>query len=64
MLKRVDLIRDGKILYTSNLAQPTANLDFVDSEAPASGESYYYVRVLQEDGEIAWGSPAWITYSK
>ena len=29
-----------------------------------SGESYYYVRVLQEDGEIAWGSPAWVTYGK
>ncbi len=63
-VKRVDVIRDGKILYTSSPAEPTFNLDFVDSEAPASGESYYYVRVLQEDGEIAWGSPAWITYRR
>ncbi len=57
------LIRDAKILYTGNPDQPSLKLDFVDSEAPASGESYYYVRVLQEDG-IAWGSPAWITYRK
>ena len=63
-VKRVDVIRDGQILYTRSPAQPTVNLDFVDSEAPDSGESYYYVRVLQEDGEIAWGSPAWITYRK
>jgi hypothetical protein len=22
--------------------------------------SWYYVRVIQEDGEIAWASPVWI----
>ena len=25
-----------------------------------AGESWYYVRVLQEDGQIAWSSPIWV----
>jgi hypothetical protein len=27
--------------------------------APAAGESSYCARVLQEDGETAWGTPLW-----
>jgi hypothetical protein len=30
-------------------------------EAEKGRESYYYVRVLQADRRIAWGSPMWIT---
>jgi hypothetical protein len=26
--------------------------------------SYYYVRGEQENGEIVWASPMWITYNK
>lgn len=31
------------------------------NENPKSGTNHYYVRVLQEDGEIAWSSPIWLT---
>ena len=27
---------------------------------PAAGENRYYVRVEQEDGNLAWSSPVWI----
>jgi hypothetical protein len=27
---------------------------------PAAGKHYYYVRVEQADGQLAWGSPMWI----
>ena len=30
---------------------------------PTAGKtSYYYVRVEQADGNLAWASPLWITY--
>ena len=61
-IKRVDLIKDNRVLYTVDPGEPTFRLDFTDGDAVESGESYYYIRVLQEDGEIAWGSPAWVTY--
>jgi len=31
---------------------------FVDCD-PVEGRSYYYVRVIQKDEEIAWTSPVW-----
>ena len=30
---------------------------------PAAGTHYYYIRVLQADGEIAWASPIWVDYA-
>ena len=62
IIKRVDLIKDNRVLYSVEPGQTTFRLDFADGDAADSGESYYYIRVLQEDGEIAWGSPAWVTY--
>ena len=44
------------------MGESELKLKFVDGEVPESVEPYYYVRVLQEDGEISWGSPAWIRY--
>jgi hypothetical protein len=35
------------------------NLTFLDTQ-PLDGESYYYVRVLQVDEQMAWSSPIWI----
>ena len=31
---------------------------------PTAGVHYYYVRVQQADGQLAWGSPMWIDYSR
>ncbi|MBN1808049.1 MAG: hypothetical protein JW909_03210 [Planctomycetes bacterium] len=32
---------------------------FVD-ESPPPGESFYYMRVIQENGQAAWSSPVWV----
>ena len=37
------------------------DMTWMDS-APKEGTSYYYVRVEQADGQLAWASPMWITY--
>jgi hypothetical protein len=37
-------------------------LSFTDADAPSGQTSYYYVRVEQADGNLAWSSPMWITY--
>jgi hypothetical protein len=60
---KVLVIKDGKYVYT---AEPkTAKVEFSWKDtAPAAGKtSYYYVRGEQEDGEIVWASPMWITYN-
>jgi hypothetical protein len=31
-------------------------------QAKAGQTSYYYVRIEQQDGNLAWASPMWVTY--
>ena len=36
--------------------------EYGKTERPKKGGSdYYYVRVIQQDGEMAWSSPIWIS---
>ena len=73
-IKEISFIRNGKIFHTIH---PKANhYEFAvdDTELltklllPAPQEEkpsfvYYYMRVLQEDGHIAWSSPIWIDHT-
>ncbi len=43
-----------------NPAGYTATARFQDQRNPAEGPDYYYVRVVQHNGHLAWSSPIWI----
>ena len=43
----------------SSPAGRNADLTFLDTD-PIAGYSYYYVRVMQKDEEIAWSSPVFL----
>ena len=59
-IRQIDIIRNREFVHTrQNLGQEAA-FTFADNEAQP-GESYYYVRVRQVDGQIAWSSPIWVT---
>jgi hypothetical protein len=55
---RIEVCRNNQFIYTNEPDGREAELTFVDRE-PLQGRSYYYVRVIQEDEEIAWSSPVW-----
>ncbi len=59
-IKQIDIIRNRRFVYTARPGSREARFAFTDAE-PEPGESWYYVRVLQEDGELAWSSPVWVT---
>ena len=61
-LKQVDVIRDQSFVLTRRGEGPDLEFEFADNEA--AGEHYYYVRVQQEDGQMAWGSPIWVNIRK
>ena len=47
-------------MTTKSHKYPTrVEVEFLD-KTPRSGESYYYVRVIQLDHNLAWSSPMWI----
>ncbi len=58
-IDRIEICRNNKFIYTQTPASRGADIRFVDT-APIRGFSYYYVRVMQKDEEIAWSSPVWL----
>jgi hypothetical protein len=59
---KVVIIRDGKYVYSA--APDAQNVQFTwrDNQPNKGKNSYYYVRGEQDNGEIVWISPFWITY--
>ncbi|MBI4579679.1 MAG: CehA/McbA family metallohydrolase [Planctomycetes bacterium] len=57
-IDRIEVCRNNQFIYTKNPDGREAEFVFVDRE-PLAQRSYYYVRVIQKDEEIAWSSPVW-----
>jgi hypothetical protein len=60
-LDKVEIIKDGKFVYETRPEGSTAEFSYVDQN-PEKRESWYYVRVIQADRQMAWSSPMWIRY--
>ena len=58
-LARVDVIKDFGFVYSTESKDATVQFDWTDPD-PRPGLSWYYVRVVQSDGQVAWGSPIWV----
>jgi hypothetical protein len=53
------IVKNNRFIYTGTPNSRRVDLDFTDREFSPGG-SFYYVRVLQEDGQLAWSSPIWV----
>ncbi len=60
-IKEAVVVRDNKYVYQRAGSGETVEFTFREPSLKA-GEHYYYVRVEQEDGNVAWSSPIWVTY--
>jgi hypothetical protein len=58
-VEQVDVVRHNRIVFSNKPGKASVQLRYEDAD-PAKGESYYYVRVEQRDGQMAWSSPMWI----
>jgi hypothetical protein len=57
----IEIIKDGKFVFLTRPEGATAQFTFVD-QTPGSAKSWYYVRVMQVDRNMAWSSPIWVDY--
>lgn len=57
----IHLIRDGKYIHKTAPGKTAVELEYRDNDA-GKGQHWYYVRVEQRDGELAWSSPIWVRY--
>ena len=61
---RVVIFRGTEVIYTHTPNAPEATFEYTDNDSSAhEGTQYYYVRVEQSDGNVAWGSPMWVNYA-
>lgn len=56
---RIDVIKNGTFAYTVEPKTREARFQFRDQNFDGR-ESYYYVRVVQQDKQMAWASPIWV----
>ena len=62
-LDRVEILRDGEVVHTHRPEKDSAEAKFHwEDAAPKKGAkaSYYYVRVVQKNRQMAWASPIWV----
>jgi hypothetical protein len=62
-LARVDIVKNGTFVYTAEPKTPKTVFTFRDQQFDGR-ESYYYVRVIQTDKNMAWASPVWVKGGK
>ena len=58
-VRQIDIVRNNRFIHTVDPMQREVSFTFADNQRP-SGGSYYYVRVIQVDDQMAWSSPIWI----
>jgi len=61
-ISKVDVIRNNVDVHTVSPESEAVSFEFCDDlhDTPLAREVYYYVRVTQSDGEMAWSSPVWV----
>ncbi|HEV7222432.1 MAG TPA: hypothetical protein VGN42_07010 [Pirellulales bacterium] len=60
-ISRIDLVRNNAYVYATSPLKPAAEVKYLDME-PKAGLNYYYFRIQQDDGQVAWASPVWVNY--
>jgi hypothetical protein len=60
-IAKIDVIKNNKYVHQVSPQQKDAAFEYLDNSIEP-GESYYYVRIEQGDGQLAWSSPIWVRY--
>jgi hypothetical protein len=60
-IAQIDVIKNNKYVHQLKPAKNDVTFEYLDNSIEP-GESYYYVRAEQADGQLAWSSPIWVKY--
>jgi len=59
VVSRVDVVKNNMDVHSVEGAAESLAFSWEDG-TPATDGDYYYIRVTQRDGQMAWSSPVWI----
>lgn len=57
-IKHIEVVKNGQVLIKEVVNKQWIDIELEDSKA-LEQDTYYYVRLTQIDGHIAWASPIW-----
>jgi hypothetical protein len=60
---KVVIVKDSNYVYSTDPGTDKVEFSWRDNSPVKGKTSYYYVRGEQDNGEIVWASPMWITYT-
>lgn len=60
-IRKADVIRDNQYIYSRQGSGTKIEFRYRE-ETLTKGKHYYYVRMEQVDGHVAWASPIWVEY--
>jgi len=58
-LEALEVVKNGRVVHRLESSERDVSLRWRDPE-PLTGENWYYLKVLQADGQMAWSSPIWV----
>lgn len=72
IISRIDVVRNNKNIYSIEPNELESSFSWQDneslnsiynSEGKNAGGVYYYIRLTQRDGHMAWSSPVWFIFA-
>ncbi len=63
-IAKVDVIKDFHYVYSTEPGTDTVDFQWTDDSGVNRGPSWFYVRLIQKDGELAWASPMWVSKAR
>jgi len=60
---KVVVVKDNEYVYSTEPGTDKVEFSWRDNTPSKGKTSYYYIRGEQDNGEIVWASPLWITYT-
>ena len=63
-IDRIEILRNGDPIFIEKNEGEYGVFAaiLIEDPQPLKGTSWYYARILQKDGNMAWSSPVWVTY--
>ena len=58
-IETIEIIKDNRVFHSQTAYGDSAEVEIADTEF-SRGTDFYYVRVKQIDGNMAWSSPIWV----
>ncbi len=60
LVLKIVIIKNAREIHVTEPNQESVSLEWVDSKGKERESDYYYIRLLQDNGEMAWSSPVWV----